>query len=84
MVTLRFARAGTKKRPVYHLVATNSRSRRDGRFLENLGYYVPNRDVLVLKHDRIAYWRGVGATVSDTAKELIQKSQKAGEAKAAG
>jgi small subunit ribosomal protein S16 len=80
MVTLRLARAGTKKRPVYHLVATNSRDRRDGRFIENLGYFIPNREVLVLKHDRIAYWRGVGATLSDTALELIKKSQKASPA----
>jgi small subunit ribosomal protein S16 len=80
MVTLRLARAGTKKRPVYHLVATNSRDRRDGRFIENLGYFIPNRDVLVLKHDRIAYWKGVGATLSDTASELIKKSAKAAPA----
>ena len=61
MVTLRLARAGTKKRPVYHLVATDSRNRRDGRFIEKLGYYIPQRKILVLKHDRIDYWRGKGA-----------------------
>jgi small subunit ribosomal protein S16 len=74
MVTLRLARAGTKKKPVYHLVATNSRSRRDGRFIENLGYFIPAKDVLVLKHDRIEHWTKVGATVSETAKNLIKQS----------
>jgi small subunit ribosomal protein S16 len=76
MLTLRLSRAGTKKRPVYHLVATDSRNRRDGRFVENLGYFIPNKDIIVLKHDRIEYWLGVGAAVSDTAKHVIAKSKR--------
>jgi small subunit ribosomal protein S16 len=78
MLTLRLARAGTKKRPVFHLVAANRRARRDGRFIESLGYYIPNKKVLVLDQDRIAYWESVGAHVSDTAKELIARSRKRG------
>ena len=78
MLTLRLARAGTKKRPVYHLVATDSRSRRDGRFIENLGYYIPNRNVLVLKYDRIEHWMSVGATTSETAGQLIRKGKRHG------
>ena len=78
MLTLRLARAGTKKRPVYHLVATDSRSRRDGRFIENLGYYIPNRNVLVLKQDRIDYWLSVGATTSETAGHVIKKAKRFG------
>lgn len=73
MLTLRLSRVGTKKRPVYHLVATDSRARRDGRFVENLGYYVPNRQVLVLKQDRIEHWLARGAQVSETAKHLISR-----------
>jgi len=78
MLTLRLSRAGTKKRPVYHLVAADKRSRRDGRFVENLGYYIPNRDVLVLKQDRIDYWLSVGAQTTDTAKQLIRKARTKG------
>jgi small subunit ribosomal protein S16 len=78
MLTLRLARAGTKKRPVYHLVATDSRSRRDGRFIENLGYYIPSRNVLVLKHDRIEHWLSVGARTSETAGQIIAKSKRHG------
>lgn len=80
MLTLRLARAGTKKRPVFHLVATDSRSRRDGRFVEKLGYFIPQRDILVLEHDRIDHWRSVGATVSETAKNLIRRSKAAAAA----
>ncbi len=76
MLTLRLARAGTKKRPVYHLVATDSRARRDGRFIENLGYFIPNKDVIVLKTDRVEYWKGCGAQVSETAEQLIRTAKK--------
>ncbi len=75
MVTLRLARAGTKKRPVFHLVATDSRSRRDGRFIEKLGYFIPGRDILVVDSERVSYWLGVGALPSETAKHLIKKSR---------
>lgn len=78
MLTLRLARAGTKKRPVYHLVAADSRARRDGRFVENLGYYVPARKILVLKQDRIEYWLGQGAATSETARRLIKRNKKLG------
>lgn len=76
MLTLRLARAGTKKRPVYHLVATDSRSRRDGRFIENLGYFIPNKDIIVLKQDRVAYWQKCGATTSEVAAHLIRTAKK--------
>ena len=78
MLTLRLARAGTKKRPVYHLVAADQRARRDGRFVENLGYYIPGKEVLVLEQDRINYWLSVGARPSETAKSLIKKAKASG------
>jgi small subunit ribosomal protein S16 len=79
MLTLRLARAGSKKKPVYHLVAQDSRSRRDGRFVENLGYYVPAQRLLVVRHDRVDYWLSVGARSSATAQSLIRKSKLLGE-----
>lgn len=82
MLTLRLARVGTKKRPVYHLVATDSRSRRDGNFIEKLGYFIPERDVLVVDQTRIDYWLGVGAQTSETVKMLIKKNRKAAAASA--
>jgi small subunit ribosomal protein S16 len=76
MVTLRLSRAGTKKRPVYHLVVKDSRARRDGRFIEKLGHYHPQRKSLVLNHDRINYWLAQGATTSETAQALIRRSSR--------
>ena len=78
MLTLRLSRAGTKKRPVYHLVAADQRARRDGRFVENLGYYIPAKEVLVLKQDRVDYWLSVGAQTSPTVKGLIKKAKSSG------
>lgn len=76
MLTLRLSRVGSKKRPVYHLVATDSRNRRDGKFLENLGYFIPLKDVIVLKQDRVAYWLSQGAQASETAAQLIRVAKK--------
>lgn len=77
MLTLRLSRAGTKKRPVYHLVATDSRSRRDGRFVENLGYYIPGKEVISFRIDRVSHWVEAGAVVSPTAKRLLKLAKKA-------
>ena len=77
MLMLRLARAGSKKRPVYHLVAADRRARRDGRFKENLGYYIPSREILVLKQDRIDHWLSMGARATETASGLIKRARKA-------
>ncbi len=82
MVTLRLSREGSKKRPVYHLVAKDSRTSRDGRFIEKLGHFMPQRDLLVLNHERIDYWLGQGAQQSATARSLIKKSRNAKAAEA--
>jgi small subunit ribosomal protein S16 len=68
-VRIRLARAGTKKRPVYRIVATDSREPRDGKFLEKLGIYDPilpsdNPQRVVLREERLRYWLGVGAQPS--------------------
>ena len=77
-VKIRLRRDGAKKRPFYHVVAADERRARNGRFIEELGYYNPivARDaepVLVLKEDRVRYWLGVGAQPSDTAAALLKK-----------
>ena len=69
-VVLRMARAGTKKRPFYHIVAADSRFPRDGRFIERLGYYNPllpkdNAERLKLDLDKVKAWLAKGAQPSD-------------------
>lgn len=78
MMMLRLARTGTKKRPVYHVVAADRRARRDGRFVEQLGYFVPARDILVVNHERIDYWMEQGAQPSETVGKLIKQAKKHG------
>jgi small subunit ribosomal protein S16 len=66
---------GKKKQPVYKMVAADSRSPRDGKFLEAVGFYNPltNPHTLDLKEDRIMYWLNVGAEPSDTVKSLLRQ-----------
>jgi small subunit ribosomal protein S16 len=71
-VKIRLRRDGAKKRPFYHVVAADSRFARNGRFIEQLGYYNPivaadAEPILVLKEDRIRYWLQVGAQPTDSA-----------------
>lgn len=79
MLVIRLARGGAKKRPFYHLVATNSRNARDGRYIERLGYYSPlahGQDlVLNLNSDRISYWTEQGAQLSDKVAWLLKQSK---------
>ena len=78
MVKLRLARFGAKKRPFYRIVAADSRKRRDGRFLEILGYYDPLHEpsVIHVKTDRVDHWKSVGAQASDTVASLLREYQK--------
>ncbi|MFO1396265.1 MAG: 30S ribosomal protein S16 [Burkholderiales bacterium] len=80
MVVIRLARGGAKKRPFYNVVVTDSRSRRDGRFIERVGFYNPianaNEEALRLSLDRISYWQDRGAKLSDTVAGLVKKSGK--------
>ncbi len=72
---IRLARAGTKKRPFYRIVVTDSRNKRDGRFIELLGTYNPRiKPVEIsLKVDRIKHWLANGVQKSDTAARLIRE-----------
>lgn len=76
MMKIRLARAGAKKRPFYHVVATDSRSSRDGKFVERLGYYNPNarggEQKLVVDTARVAYWQQNGAQVSERVAFLVK------------
>ncbi|WP_319524238.1 30S ribosomal protein S16 [uncultured Desulfosarcina sp.] len=74
-VKIRLARHGAKKRPFYRIVAADSESPRDGRFLEKLGTYNPlqNPAAVALNADRVKYWIGQGATPSDTVKSILKR-----------
>jgi len=77
-VKIRLRRDGAKKRPFYHVVAADSRRARDGRYIEQLGYYNPivaadTESIVVLKEDRVRYWLSVGAQPSDTAAALLKR-----------
>jgi len=80
MVVIRLARGGAKKRPFYNIVATDSRNRRDGRFVERIGFYNPmasgKEEPFRVAADRLAYWQGVGAQLSPAVARLVA-SQKA-------
>lgn len=78
MVVIRLSRGGSKHRPFYNIVVTDKRVRRDGRFIERLGFYNPEarggEEKLRVVHDRLTYWRGVGAQVSPTVERLLKNA----------
>lgn len=80
MVTIRLSRGGAKKRPFYHLVVTDSRSARDGRSIETVGYFNPiasGKDIkLHLENDRIEYWISKGAQMSERVAHLVKSARK--------
>ena len=75
MVKIRLKRMGMKNKPFYRLVVTDSRNPRDGRFIEEIGYYNPVSEPVERKinHERAKYWRGVGAQPTDTVRGLLKK-----------
>ncbi len=75
MVKIRLKRMGMKKAPFYRIVVTDSRNARDGRFIEEIGYYNPLTEPSELKIDseRAKYWLGVGAQPTDTTRALLKK-----------
>jgi small subunit ribosomal protein S16 len=81
MVKIRLSRGGSKKRPFYHLTVTDSRSSRDGRFIERVGFFNPvargQEERLRVDSERVDYWVGQGAQVSDRVKSLIKEAAKA-------
>ncbi|HEX9803313.1 MAG TPA: 30S ribosomal protein S16 [Gammaproteobacteria bacterium] len=80
MVTIRMSRGGAKKRPFYQIVVTDSRNRRDGRFIERVGFFNPvargNEESLRIDRERVDYWLSQGAQASERVASLL-KAQKA-------
>jgi len=81
MVTIRLSRGGSKKRPFYHVTVTDSRSARDGRFIERIGFFNPvargQEERFRLDSERAQYWVSQGAQLSDRVGQLIKDSKKA-------
>ena len=79
MVTIRLARTGAKRRPFYHVVVTDSRNRRDGRYIERIGFYNPGaagEEVrLKLDAERAQYWVAKGAQTSERVAKLLKEQQ---------
>lgn len=80
MVVIRLARGGAKKRPFFNVVVADSRNRRDGRFIERVGFYNPiareSEEALRLSLDRIGFWQDRGARLSETVANLVKSAGK--------
>lgn len=79
MVRIRLARHGAKKKPFYRIVVTDSRSPRDGRYIEQIGYYDPTKNpaVVEIKKEKLDRWLQNGAQPSETVGQLIKKARRA-------
>ena len=77
MVVIRLARGGAKKRPFYNMVVADSRYKRDGRFIERIGFYDPKapegRERLRIDRARLEHWKSKGAIPSDTVARLVRQ-----------
>ena len=77
MVVIRLARGGSKNSPFYNVVVADSRNRRDGRFIERVGFYNPiakeGQESLRIKSERIAFWQSNGAQLSNTVTRLVKQ-----------
>lgn len=80
MVVIRLARGGQKNRPFYHVVVTDSRNSRDGRYIERLGFFNPlakgSEEKLRLDSERVEHWKGLGAQPSERVAKLIKDAKK--------
>lgn len=77
MVIIRLARSGAKKRPFFNVVVADSRSARDGKFIERVGFYNPRaaggEEALRVQLDRVTHWQSQGAKLSDTVTRLVRQ-----------
>ena len=84
MVVIRLSRGGSKKNPFYNVVVADSRNRRDGRFIERVGFYNPSAKAgaegLRIDETRVTHWTGNGAQMSDTVARLVKTHAKGPEA----
>ncbi len=80
MVVIRLSRGGSKARPFFNIVVADKRDRRDGRFIERIGFYNPvasgAAETLSIKQDRLTHWQGVGAQLSPTVERLVKAAGK--------
>ncbi|MCO7225522.1 30S ribosomal protein S16 [Pleionea sp. CnH1-48] len=80
MIAIRLARGGSKKRPFYQVVVADKKSKRDGRFIERLGFFNPvakgQEESLRLDIERIEYWVGQGAQPTDRVAQLLKTFRK--------
>ena len=80
MVVIRLSRGGSKHRPIFNIVVADKRVRRDGRFIERIGFYNPsatvNEESIRIAQDRLTYWKSVGAQASPTVERLINQAAK--------
>lgn len=80
MVTIRLSRGGAKKRPFYHVIVTDSRNPRDGRYIERIGFFNPiaqgSEERLRLNYDRMDFWQSNGAQLSERVASLVKKAKK--------
>ncbi len=78
MVVIRLSRGGSKARPFFNIVVADKRVRRDGRFIERLGFYNPiakgAEESIRIAQDRLTYWREVGAQASPTVERLVRQA----------
>lgn len=78
MVVIRLSRGGAKARPFFNIVVADKRVRRDGRFIERIGFYNPiatgAEESIRLAQDRLTYWTGVGAQMSPTVERLVRQA----------
>ena len=84
MVIIRLSRGGSKKTPFYNVVVADSRNRRDGRFIERIGFYNPmakiGTEALRIDNERVTHWKGHGALLSDSVNRLVKLHSKGPEA----
>lgn len=78
MVVIRLSRGGAKARPFYNIVVADKRTRRDGKFIERIGFYNPiaasGEEGLRVAQDRMTYWKSVGAQASPTVERLLKQA----------
>jgi len=81
MVTIRLARGGSKKRPFFHITVSDSRKARDARYIERIGFFNPiargGEERLRVDLERVAYWQGQGAQISERVTALVKEAAKA-------
>ena len=77
MVIIRLSRGGSKNRPFYNVVVADSRNRRDGRFIERIGFYNPlieGQEALRLQLERVSHWQSKGAQLSEAVAKLVKRA----------